>query len=214
MNDSNTFVQICGANLSKVKKALKNDQYRYDGVFPELNELIRKRKYVPILPQKATLLYLDKYIILIDIDFPNKVVRIDVYPNGREDIIYQIIWKPITNKYRFYCTLEHELSEQKGIPINYSQSLQQNLILSIDSIIQRNQRTADLLAQKIIEEVRLFFYMLENQSTYITKSNKKNPQKVIRLNELSKNYVVVREHSKNVGTTRVAPYLRRRRHSQ
>ena len=37
MNDSNTFVQICGATLSKVKKALKNDQYRYDGVFPELD---------------------------------------------------------------------------------------------------------------------------------------------------------------------------------
>lgn len=208
MNDTpkNTFVRINAVTLPKAKQALKKDRYVFIGNFPELQKVLTQRKYVPTLPKSAALLYFDKYIILIDC--PDNKVRIDMYLKKQEDIIYQIIWEPITDEHRFYCTLENGLSEQKGLPLNYSPSFPENYIQSVDLIIQKNQRATADLARKIVEEVRLFFYMLEHQSNYIRKTNKNE----ICLHELSKNYEVVRGHSKNIGTTQVAPYLRRRPH--
>ena len=210
MNDkkNNTFVRIQAVTLSQAKQALKHDQYTYAGTFPKLAEFVRKRTYVPTLPKRATLLYLDKYIILIDCTIDE--VRIDVFHKDQKDIIYQILWYPLTDEHRFYCTLENGLHEQRGIPINYSKSPSQNFIISVDFIIQKNQRETAKLAKKIVEEVRLFFYLLENHDNYIKKPNKKNQKNVICLDDLSKKYEVVREHSKNMCTTVVAPYLRKR----
>lgn len=205
---NNTFVRINAVPLPDAKKALSTDQYVFDEESSELKDFLRTKKYVPTLPKAAALLYTNMYILLID--FPNNEVRIDIYPKRGNEIIYQIFWNPIANTHRFYCTLDNGLSEHRGVPLNYGNSTLENFIRTVDSIIQKNQKTTSGLALNIIDTVRLFLYIFENHSNYITQARKKKQKNIICLTKFFDDYQIVQGYMTK-DATQVAPYLRRKR---